>query len=559
MHYSRSFFALLLPAGLLLAACKNESAGGLFKKISSGHSGIHFNNIVVENDSINPIDLEFLYNGGGVAAGDFNNDGLTDLYFTASTTSNKLYLNKGGLVFDDITEKAGVTGESRWCNAASVVDINNDGLQDIYVCTTIKTNHWQRQNILYVNQGMKENVPVFKEMAAEYKLADTSYSVHAGFFDYDNDGDLDMFLATTKLAGRTSTQFFSKNPSEVNVGIDFDKLFRNDWSDSLHHPVYTDVSQQAGIADHGFALGLAIADINKDGWKDIYVTNDFYSNDALYINNRNGTFTNKRDAYFKHTTQNAMGNDVADINNDGLADIIAVDMNPEDNYRKKKNMGPTSYYVYQNMINGSYALQYIRNTLQLNMGPSISNNDSIGEPVFSDIGFFAGVAETDWSWAPSVADFDNDGYRDIIVTNGYPRDVTDRDFGAFRARSAALVSKKELIDQIPQIKIPNYAFHNTGGLKFENVTKEWGMNDASFSYGAVYADLDNDGDLDYVINNINDEAFVYENTVNNGKERTTNFLQVKFAGDSLNKKGLGALVELYMDSAILYGDRKSVV
>jgi enediyne biosynthesis protein E4 len=540
MLHSRIVLSLLVAGSLLLQACNSETSTGLFKKISSAHSGIRFNNVVTENDSINPLDLEFLYNGGGVAAGDFNNDGLTDIYFTASTTSNKLYLNKGGFVFDDITEKAHVTGEGRWCNAASVVDINNDGWQDIYVCTTISKDVSKRKNLLYINQGVKDNVPVFRDMAEEYGLADTSHSVHAGFFDYDNDGDLDMYLATTKLAGRTSTQFFSSNSDSLASNIDYDKLYRNNGNNS-----FTDVSRAAGIANHGYALGLAIADINKDGWKDIYVTNDFYSNDELYINNRNGTFTNKRDQYFKHTTQNAMGNDIADINNDGLADIIAVDMNPEDNYRKKKNMGAISYYVYQNMIYGQYALQYIRNTLQLNQGPSIGNNDSIGDPVFSDIGFLAGVAETDWSWAPSVADFDNDGLRDIIITNGYPRDVTDRDFGAFRSKASLLVSKQELIEQIPQIKVSNYAFRNTGSLKFENVTEAWGMNQPAFSYGAVYADLDNDGDLDYVVNNINDEAFVYEN-----KLAKTNFLAVKFAGDPQNKKGLGAIVELYADSVL---------
>lgn len=545
MLCSRIVLSFFLAGCLLLQACKNETSTHLFKKISSGHSNIDFNNKVVENDSINPLDLEFLYNGGGVAAGDFNNDGLTDLYFTASTTSNKLYLNKGGFVFNDITAQAGVTAEGRWCNAASVVDINNDGLEDIYVCTTIKKDPKERTNLLYINQGLKNNIPVFKEMAAEYGLADTSYSVHAGFFDYDNDGDLDMFLATTQLAGRSSTQFFSSNIDRDLSSIDIDKLFRNDYNEALKHPVYTDVSAQAGITDHGFALGLAIADINKDGWKDIYVTNDFYSSDELYINNHNGTFTNKRDQYLKHTTQNAMGNDIADINNDGLADIIAVDMNPEDNYRKKKNMGATSYYVYQNMLYGNYALQYVRNTLQLNQGPCIGNNDSLGGPVFSDIGFMAGVAETDWSWSPSVADFDNDGFRDIIITNGYPRDVTDRDFIAFRAMASPTVPKQDLIKEIPQIKVPNYAFRNNGKLQFENVTDAWGMDQPSFSYGAVYADLDNDGDLDYVVNNINDEAFLYENTLTGN-----NFLQVRFNGDSQNKKGLGATAELYTDSGV---------
>lgn len=537
----------LIAISIIFSACHNTPT--LFKKIPGTESGITFNNSIVENDSINPLDMEFLYNGGGVAVGDFNNDGLPDLYFTASTNSNKLYLNKGAFSFEDITEKAGVSGEARWSNAASVVDINNDGLEDIYVCATIKKNPGQRKNLLYINQGLnKEGIPVFKEMANEYQLADTSLSVHAAFFDYDNDGDLDMYLVTTKLAQRDATQFSMNNNVGDTAKDDFDKLFRNDWNDTLKHPVFTDVSTPAGIAHPGYGLGVAIADINKDGWKDIYVTNDFYGSDLLYINNHNGTFTEKLKTIVKHTSQNAMGNDIADINNDGLADIIAVDMNPEDNFRKKKNMGGNNYFTYQNMVNGNYMLQYVRNTLQLNMGPRLNVNDSIGEPIFSDISFLAGVAETDWSWNPSIADFDNDGNRDIIITNGYPRDVTDHDFAAYRQNSngkPSKASKAELIDQMPQIKIANYAFKNSGNLKFNKVTEQWGMESPSFSNGAVYVDLDNDGDLDYIINNINQEAFVYENTTNTKEKISKNYLTVQFKGSANNINGLGAIASIY--------------
>ena len=518
----------------------------LFKQISSSHSGITFNNSITENDSINPLDLEFLYNGGGVAVGDFNNDGLSDLYFTASTTSNKLYLNKGNLSFTDITEKAGVAGADRWSNAASVIDINNDGLADIYVCATIKKNPQERRNLFYINQGVnKEGTPTFKEMAKEYQLADTSLSVHAAFFDYDNDGDLDLYLVTTKLAQRDATEFSMNNNVEDTAKDDFDKLYRNDWDSAARHPVFTDISREAGISHPGYGLGVAIADINKDGWKDIYVTNDFYGSDLLYINNHNGTFTENLRSLVKHTSQNAMGNDIADINNDGLADIIAVDMNPEDNFRKKKNMNGNNYFIYQNMKDGLYMLQYVRNTLQLNQGPRLNANDTIGEPVFSDISFLAGVAETDWSWNPSIADFDNDGNRDIIITNGYPRDVTDHDFAAFRQNAKPQVSKEDLIAQMPQIKIANYAFKNTGNLKFEKVNTQWGMDTPSFSNGAVYADLDNDGDLDYVINNINQEAFVYENTTNSKEKINKNFLEIQFKGDAKNINGLGAIASIY--------------
>lgn len=530
---------------LFLAACKHDSTSTLFKKLPASQTGIAFNNKITENDSINPIDLEFLYNGGGVAVGDFDRNGLPDLYFTASTTSNKLYLNKGNFSFEDITDKANVASEGRWANAASVVDINNDGWPDIYVCTTIKKAPAQRRNLLYINQGLNKNrVPVFKEMAADYGLADTSYSVHAAFFDYDNDGDLDMYLVTTKLAGRRAVQFNS-NGTEDTSKTDVDKLFRADWDSVKKHLVYTDVSKEAGIVEGGYGLGMAIVDINRDGWKDIYVTNDFYTNDLLYINNHNGTFTNKAKTYFKHTSQNAMGNDIADINNDGLADVLAVDMNPEDNFRKKKNMNPANYNVYQNMMYGSYNLQYVRNTLQLNRGPGIGSNDSLTEPVFSEISFLAGVAQTDWSWNASLADIDNDGYRDIIITNGYPRDVTDHDFAAFRSNSSPDISKEKLIEQMPQIKVANYAFKNTGTLKFKDVTKQWGFNEASFSSGAVYVDLDNDGDLDYVVNNINDEAFVYENTTNNKQVLNGNYLKIKFDGGPQNLNGLGAIATIY--------------
>jgi hypothetical protein len=528
---------------IFLAACNKNPT--LFHKVSSSQSGITFNNSITESDSINPLDLEFLYNGGGVAVGDFNKDGLPDLYFTASIAANKLYLNKGKLVFEDVTDDAGVAGEGRWSNASSVVDINNDGWPDIYVCATIKKNPEQRRNLLYINQGLnKEGIPTFKEEAKAYNLADTSLSVHAAFFDYDNDGDLDMYLVTTKLAQRDATQFMNNNVGDT-AKDDYDKLLRNDWDSSLQHPVFTDISRQAGIAHPGYGLGVAIADINKDGWKDIYVTNDFFGSDLLYINNHDGTFSEKLKAVFKHTSQNAMGNDIADINNDGLADVLAVDMNPEDNFRKKKNMGGNNYFIYQNMMSGYYMLQYVRNTLQLNQGPTVNNHDSIGLPVFSDISFMAGVAETDWSWNPSIADFDNDGNRDIIITNGYPRDVTDHDFAAFRANSSNTVSKKDLIKEIPQIKIANYAYKNSGALQFKKVTAEWGMETPSFSNGAVYADLDNDGDLDYVINNINDEAFLYENTTNSKEKVNKNFLSVQFKGDERNVNGLGAVAEVY--------------
>lgn len=533
---------------LFIFSCKQKEPDTLFIRLSAEQTGIDFNNKVTENDSINPIDMEFLYNGGGVAIGDFNNDSLPDIYFTASQVPNRLYLNKGNFRFEDITDKARVGGEGKWSNAASVVDINNDGLPDIYVCATISKNPEQRRNILYINQGHDKNgVPVFKDMAKEYNLADTGLSVHAAFFDYDNDGDLDMYLVHTKLAQRNSTRF--DGSSEEDRGPLSDKLYRNDGDKGEGHPVFTDVSKEAGINDEGYGLGVAIADLNEDGWKDIYVTNDFFGSDLLYINQGNGTFINKINSCLKHTSQSAMGNDIADINNDGLEDIIAVDMNPEDNYRKKKNMNGSSYYIYQAMAAGRMMLQYTRNTLQLNNGIIKRDTGDQPLPVFSDIAFYAGVAETDWSWSPLLADFDNDGYRDLFITNGYPKDVTDHDFAFFQSSSPAL-SHKELSEKIPQIKIPNYAYRNTGGLRFENVTKDWGFSIPSFSNGAAYVDLDRDGDLDYVVNNINDKAFVFENT--SEKQGANNYLNIRFKGGKENGQGIGAIAEVY------YNDKMQV-
>ena len=531
---------------LCITSCKQE-AHTLFTKISSGKTNIHFNNTILENDSVNVLDFENVYNGGGVGVGDFNNDGLPDLYFSGNLVSNKLYLNKGNLAFQDITETAGVNGEGKWCRGVSVVDINNDGLMDIYVCATLLKDPKLREHLLYINQGVdKDGVPHFKNMAKEYGLDDTSHGTMAAFFDYDNDGDLDVYLANNEIIKNDFPNRFRpvlKDGSHPNT----DKLFRNDWNEVLHHPVFTNVSKEAGITIEGYAHAVSIADINKDGWKDIYVSNDYLSNDLLWINNHDGTFSEQLSAYFKHTSANAMGNDIIDINNDGLSDVVALDMNPEDNYRKKMMLNANSYQTYQNSDYFGYQYQYVRNTLQLNQGPRVKQNDSIGPPIFSDISFYAGIAETDWSWTPVVADFDNDGNRDIIITNGFPRDVTDHDFVAFRNTAYAVATKKQLLSQIPEVKIHNYAFKNNGNLQFSNVTNEWGMNIPSFSNGAVYVDLDNDGDLDVVVNNINDEAAVYQNNERETDKEHSHFLQIQFSGDSLNKKGLGAWVELYYD------------
>jgi hypothetical protein len=526
----------------LATGCKKPA---MFNQVSSAHSGIHFNNLITENDSINPIDNAYIYNGGGVGVGDFNNDGLADLYFTGNMVSNKLYINKGDFKFEDVTIRAGVTGLGRWGRGVAVVDINNDGLADIYVCNSLAGDAHKRQNILYVNKGLnKEGVPIFRDEAKAYGLDAQYHSTMASFFDYDNDGDLDMYLTVNRPEPSEYPNSF-RPVSRDGSGRSTGKLYRNDWDKQLGHAVYKDVSQAAGINIEGYGHGASIADINLDGWKDIYVTNDFLSSNILYINNHDGTFTDRSKEYFKHTSFNAMGQDIQDINNDGLADVFELDMNPADSYRKKMMMMPNSYQTIQNFNHYGYQYQYVRNTLQLNQGPRVNEQDSIGSPVFSEIGFMSGVAQTDWSWTPLIADFDNDGYKDIVVTNGYPRDVTDHDFMSYRAQPYLTATKQEIIKQIPEVKIHNYAFKNTAGLKFADESSSWGLTAPSFSNGAIYCDLNNDGKLDLITNNINDEAFVYQNTGEEDKKAATHFLHIQFKGSAQNLNGLGAFVHIY--------------
>ncbi len=521
----------------------------MFELIPSSYSGITFNNHIVETDSINPLTMINIYNGGGVGVGDFNKDGKPDLYFTGNAVSNKLYLNKGDFKFDDITARAGVAGKGGWGRGVAVVDINNDGWPDIYVCNTLLKDSIKRTNLLYINQGNDKNgIPHFKEMAAEYGLNAHAHSTMAYFFDYDNDGDLDMYLTVNELDlhdNPTTFRPIHTDGSYHSTG----RLYRNDWDPKLKHPVYTDVSKKAGINIEGYSHAASIVDINNDGWKDIYVTNDFITNDILYINNHDGTFTDASRQYFKHTSLTAMGQDFEDINNDGLVDMFALDMNPEDNFRKKMFMTANSYQLYQNTDYYGYQYQYVHNTLQLNQGNSLSEGDSVSHPVFSEIGFMSNVSQTDWSWCPLITDFDNDGYRDIVVTNGYPRDVTDHDFTTFRAEAYQIASMQQILSQIPIVKIHNYAFKNGGNLQFSDETTDWGLTTPTFSNGAVYVDLDGDGDMDMVINNINDEAMVYKNTLRDKVDvkASDHYLHIKFNGDKQNLNGFGAIANIYYD------------
>jgi hypothetical protein len=535
----------VLYLAFALASCKEDT---LFEAISSAKSGIDFNNLIAENDSVNPLDMVNIYNGGGVGIGDFNKDGWQDIYFVGNRVSSRLYLNKGAqgatFEFSDVTEKAGVDGKGRWGRGVAVVDINNDGWDDIYVCNTLSKDSLQRRNLLYVNQKETDDgIPIFKELAAEYGLDIHVQSTMANFFDYDNDGDLDMYLTVNEASPE-------QNPNQFGL-IRFEgrrstgRLFRNDWNATLKHARYSDVSAQSGMSLDGFGHTATVVDLNQDGWKDISVANDFLSSNILYINNRNGTFTDRSREYFKHTSLNAMGQDIGDINNDGLADLVELDMNPEDNHRKKMMMMANNYASHLNFDLYSYQYQYVRNTLQLNQGPRVGANDSIGSPAFGEIGFMSGIAQTDWSWTPLLTDFNNDGFRDLIVTNGYPKDVTDHDFIAYRDHPNETTTKAKLLAQIPVVKIHNYAYQNTGDLTFRDVTSDWGFDKPTFSNGAVYADLDNDGALDIVINNINDKALIYKNNARDRNKENAHYLQLNIVGDSLNIAGLGTFVSIY--------------
>ncbi|MET0636714.1 MAG: VCBS repeat-containing protein [Chitinophagaceae bacterium] len=530
---------------ITLAGCSSEE--GKFIKLDPAETNIHFTNTITESDSINIFDFANVYNGGGVGVGDFNADGLQDLYFTGNMVPNKMYLNRGNLKFEDITNHSNTGGNGIWSRGVAIVDINNDGKQDLYVCATAKADPLERKNILYVNQGMDANgIPVFKDMASEYGIADTSQSTMAYFFDYDNDDDLDLFIAVNHIIRDEYANVFRKrnlNGEHPSTS----RLYRNDWDPRLQHAVYTEVSRRAGILVEGYTHAANIFDINNDGWMDILETNDYVSSNVLYINQRNGTFRDSVMQYFKHSAANSMGSDAVDINSDGYDDVIEVDMAAQDNLRKKMFQAPSTYQTYQNSDQFGYQYQYVRNMIQVNQGPTIGELDSIKHPVFSDMGFYCGIAETDWSWTPLVADFDNDGNRDIIFTNGFPKDITDRDFMMYRNKASNLTSEKEMLDEIPAVRIHNYVYQNNGRLSFTEKTAQWGLSDGSFSNGAAYADLDNDGDLDVIINNIGSPADVYENRISLDVFRP-HVLRISFKGKPQNRDGIGARVELYYDS-----------
>ncbi|MEO6480010.1 MAG: VCBS repeat-containing protein [Ferruginibacter sp.] len=532
-------------AGANTADTTTGSVHHLFTLLSPDSTHIDFNNAITEGLNTNVLLYEYFYNGGGVAVGDINNDGLQDIYFSSNLGNNKLYLNKGGMQFQDITIDANVpVRPGPWKTGITMADVNGDGKLDIYVCYSGKMPAAKRVNQLFINNGNDvDGIPKFKEQAAEYGLADSSYSTQAYFFDYDRDGDLDMVLLNHNpdnlpvLDEASTTDLLKKK--DPNIGV---KLFKND---DGH---FSDITQKAGINNSTltYGLGAGIADINGDGWQDIYISNDYGVPDYLYINNKNGTFTDQLQSSMGHISHFSMGNNVSDINNDGLPDIFTLDMLPEDNRRQKLLFAPDNYEKFDLSLRSGFYYQYMRNMLQLNNG----------DGTFSEIGQLSGISNTDWSWAPLFADLDNDGWKDLYITNGYLRDFTNMDFMKYMndfIQKKGRLQKEDVLDIIKQMSssnVVNYTYQNKGDLTFSDVGAQWGLTVSSSSNGAAYADLDNDGDLDLIVNNINQPAFIYRNEENTQKQN--NYLKVKLAGAQKNTDGIGAKIDLYTNGKQQY-------
>ncbi len=529
--YLMKHLPYLLSFLMMVTACSKKESH-LFRQLPSEQTGIKFSNQIVETDSSNILNNEYIFNGGGVAIGDFNNDQKPDLYFTGNQVGNKLYLNQGKLKFKDVTTASGTAAADRWSTGVAVVDINADGWLDIYVCAAMSPEEAKRANMLFVNQGLDANgIPVFKEMAHSYGIDASQNSMGATFFDYDKDGFLDLYVLNNEQVHTLPTNY---RPKIIDgSAISNDRLFHNNGNGT-----FTDVTLEAGITIEGFGLGIAVSDLNYDGWPDLYISNDYLTNDLLYLNNHDGTFSNNIKDLIRHQSKFSMGSDISDFNNDGYLDIITLDMLGETNSRMKTTNGHTNYINYIFNERWGYEYQYSRNMLQMGNGAGLP---------FSEIGLMAGMARTDWSWSPLFVDMDNDGYRDLLITNGFPRDITDMDFGDFRIGMAPFLSPGKILDSIPIVQIPNYAFKNSGDGRFTDIGENWGLNLPSFSNGAAFADLDADGDLDYVVNNINEEAFVFENTLDGDKLAAKAYLNVRLKGPKNNPLGMGAKIALRYD------------